>query len=766
MKHLILALTLLVSASSIQGQGRNELMGNKYFDEYSYDRAIRYLKTVKEKSIDINRKLAISYFKMEDFEQSEWYYTQVVNSNEVIVEDYFNYSQVLAMRENYPESVRWMTRYHERKSTLEGTTASIEADPEYYLDLIKEDNGYVVKNIEINSPEQEFGTNFYGDEIVFASSRTESKTIVRKWNWNQLAFLDIYKSELDTATLELGEPVAHHKKFNKKYHEGPATFNDAGDLMIFTSNNYQGRSSNDVVTLELFESRKEGEKWGKPIPFPFNSKEYSVGHGSLSKDGNTLYFVSDMPGSVGGTDIFRSHRKSNGEWGEPVHLDDEINTVGNEMFPFFHSDSVLFFASNGHPGLGGLDMFYIDVRELGINKVTNMNAPINSSRDDFAFIMNDDRTKGFFSSNRIGGMGNDDIYAFHREQSLKFNQLLRGKVIDEIGNIVPNVRVLLYDERGNVLSEVTTGDNGEYLFELKEGDSFALVGEKEGHSKGLNKIDTETYERDYVRDLMIRKPTDINSGMKPFDLEMSNLDIGDEKLVYKDFMAESPGLSLHSMIRDIRNGEPVPGSQISIYDKITGEETVLISPETGDNTWYLDTEKYANGRYSVKVLKEGYHPMEFDFDTPEELMGQHSFMAKLIPYLGPDEELDLDLAEVFDIGPIYFDLDKYSIREDARPELDKIVDLMKLYPDMVIDLTSHTDCRANKGYNSRLSDNRARSTAKYINQRVQGSDRITGTGLGEMNLVNDCECEGELKSDCSEEEHQRNRRTEFRIVKM
>ncbi len=740
------------------------MMGNKYFDEYSYDRAIRYLKTIKEKSVDVNRKLAISYFKVEDFAQSEWYYTQVVNSNEVIVEDYFNYSQVLAMQENYPESVRWMTLYHEKKSTEEGTTASVETNPEYYLDLIKEDNGYEVKNIQINSSEQEFGTSFYGEEIVFTSSRTEMQTVVRKWNWNQLAFLDIYKSELDTATYELSEPVAHHKKFNKKYHEGPATFNDDGDIMIFTANNYKGRSSNDVVTLELFESHKKGDTWGKPIALPFNNKEYSVGHGSLSKDGNTLYFVSDMPGSYGGTDIYRSERKENGGWGKPVHLGEEINTSGNEMFPFFHSDSVLFFASNGHPGLGGLDMFYIDTRRTGINRTTNMNAPINSSRDDFAFIMNDERTKGFFSSNRIGGMGNDDIYAFHREKPLRFNQLLRGKVIDEVGRIVPNVKVLLYDANGEVMDEIVTGEKGDYLFELKEGTTYSLVGEKEGHSRGLNKLETKGYEEDYTRDLMIRKPVDV--GTDPlFDLGVSNLDLGDDKLILKDFMEDSPGLSLHSMIRDIRDGEPIPGSQVSIYDKLTGEETVLISPETGDNTWYLDPEKYANGRYSIKILKEGYHPMEFNFDTPEDMMGQHSFMAKLIPFLGPNEKLDLDMAEVFNIGPIYFDLDKYDIREDARPELEKVIDLMMLYPEMVIELTSHTDCRANRGYNSRLSNNRARATAQYIQKEIQ-SDRITGSGLGELNLVNDCECEGEVVSDCSEEEHQRNRRTEFRIIRM
>jgi outer membrane protein OmpA-like peptidoglycan-associated protein len=147
-------------------------------------------------------------------------------------------------------------------------------------------------------------------------------------------------------------------------------------------------------------------------------------------------------------------------------------------------------------------------------------------------------------------------------------------------------------------------------------------------------------------------------------------------------------------------------------------------------------------------------------------MGQHIFMAKLIPYLRPQEELDLDLAEIFNLGPIYFDLDKYTIREDARPELDKVIELMRTYPDMVIDLSSHTDCRASKGYNDQLSNNRAIATAKYIRQGLNDDKRITGKGLGEMELVNGCECEGAVVSDCDEDEHQRNRRTEFRIVRM
>lgn len=761
---LTLALMLTVTIVSL-GQSRNENLGDKYFEEYSYDRAIRYFEAVKEKSTDVHRKLAMSYFNLNDFEQSEWYYTQVVNADDVMVEDYFNYSQVLAMRENYPESVRWMTRYHEQKSQ-DSRGQIVQANPMYYLDLVQKDNGYDIKNIQINSSDQEFGTNFYGEDIVFASTRSDVQTVVRKWNWNQLPFLDIYKATIDTATMELGEPEAHHRKFNKKYHEGPATFDEKGEIMVFTSNRYDGRSSNDVVTLELFEARKKNDGWSKPSPMPFNNREYSVGHGSLTADGNTLYFVSDMPGGAGGTDIYKVHRKDNGNWGEPIHMGNAINTEGNEMFPFFHQDSVLFFASNGHAGLGGLDMYFIDTRENGLNRSTNMNSPINSSRDDFAFILNEERTKGYFSSNRIGGMGDDDIYAFQREVPLKFNLLLRGKVIDEIGQVVPRVKVLLRDKSGNVIGEVMTGDKGDYLFEVKEDMDYDLVGEKEGHSKGLSQVATFEDKQDFIQDLMIRKPEDIDLSNRPSDILARDIIIDDETLVYRDFLADSPGLSLHSMVRNIMTGEPIKGSTIVIIDKITGEEQVLTSPETGDNTWYLDPKKYANGRFSIRVESVGHKPMEFDFDTPEDRMGQHSFMAKMIPILEPGERLEMDAAEVFKVGPIYFDLDKYAIRPDAQLELNKVVALMHKYPDMVIELSSHTDCRATKGYNNKLSNNRARATAKYIRERLEDGKRITGNGLGEMKLVNDCECEGEVISDCSEEEHQRNRRTEFTIVRM
>ena len=640
------------------------------------------------------------------------------------------------------------------------------ADPEFYQDLAKEQNGYSVSNLAINSDEQEFGTAFYKEHVVFVSSRVGMEAVVRRYNWNQKGFLDIFQAEIDTSDFTLSNPVRHHKKFNKKYHEGPASFNKDGNIMVFTRNNYSGRSAKDEINLELYESKFIDGKWQKPKSLPFNSKEYSVGHGTLTPDGNRLYFVSDMPGGYGGSDIYRSDRLETGEWGDPVRMENGINTEGNEMFPYMHQDTVLFFASNGHPGLGGLDVFYIDLRETGIQKVTNLSAPVNSSKDDFAFLIDEDRKKGFFSSNRTGGQGDDDIYAFTREEPLNFYQLLRGRVIDEIGQVVPNTKVLLRNTDGEVIAEAVADEDGKYKFLVEENKKYSLIGEKEGHSRGLGKFETDDATRDFSQDLMVVRSPEVFGLDDPFDMSADGLDMSDDKLVYKSIDPNPPGLSIHSRVLDIQTGRPIMDVQIALYDKLTGEETFMESPETGDNTWILDTELYGNKRYAVKVLKDGYQPMEFDFETPPEAMGQHAFMTKLIPILEEGEKLDVDIAEVFDVAPIYFDLDRSEIRADAKVELDKIVELMNAKPNLEIEFSSHTDCRASKTYNERLSKRRAYATARYIKKRITKPSRISGTGFGENELANKCECEDQVIVECSEEEHALNRRTEFHIVKM
>src|SRR5690606_5083746 len=209
----------------------------------------------------------------------------------------------------------------------------------------------------MNSTQQDFGAAFYKEQIVYTSSGGKPKAVKSVYNWNKKTFLDLYVADNDNGQLK--NPKSLHKKYNRKMHEGPASFTADGNTMAFTRNNYKSRSKDGVVHLEIYFAQKDAEgKWDNPVAFKLNNTEYSVGHPCLSADGNTMYFASEMPGGMGGVNLYRIRKNADGTWGEAENLGEHINTEGNEMFPFFHEEKGwLFFASNGHFGLGGLDIF-------------------------------------------------------------------------------------------------------------------------------------------------------------------------------------------------------------------------------------------------------------------------------------------------------------------------------------------------------------------------------------------------------------------------
>ncbi len=763
-KFYLLIIAILVQATSMaQTPERMRELADRYFDEYSYDRAISFYEEIGDKSTDIKRNLALSYLRMNNTNKAEEYLFDIVNSEETLPEDLFNYSQVLAMNKKYPESVKWMTVYHEQKSTDTRSIKTVE-QPEYYEEIQAEDAKFEIANLDINSPDEDFGATFYKDKVVFASSRTGVETVVRRWNWNQLAFLDMYVADRDSS-FALTHPKRHHKKFNKKFHEGPASFNGAGDVMVYTSNNYKRRSSKGEVNLELYETKFNGEKWSKPEALPWNDKEYSVGHASLTEDGNTMYFVSDMPGGYGGADIYKAYRNGDGTWGEAQRLDVQINTEGNEMFPFIQKDSVLFFASDGHLGAGGLDIFYIDFRDNGVYRAKNIKLPVNSSKDDFAFIMNNDRTKGYFSSNREGGKGDDDIYSFTLPSPMKFNKMLLGKITDQLGNELDNATIRLKID-GEVVEEYTTGENGEYVFEVSPDGNYDVVGSKDSYSVGANRVNLEEEEFEVVySDLMLNlSPKHVKHSHNEIDVYAGNIQYKDAGLIVEKYDAEPIGLSVLTAVANITNGEPISDAKITIVDKQTGESMVVYTPKEGEFLQSFDPDKKFEQRdYAITIERDGFKKLDYDYSPKLSPKGQYKSLAYMIPEDMPN---DLVMKDVFDINPIYFDLDKYDIRPDAAQELDRIVEIMNKMPNLEIELSSHTDCRSSRKYNKRLSNNRAVSTADYIKARISNPSRIYGEGKGEIQLVNDCECEGINYSSCPEDQHQQNRRTEFRIVKL
>jgi len=726
-KIIISIFALLISAFSF-AQSSKEIKGEKLYNAYSYSKAINKLEGLTDKSTKVIRELADSYFKVGNYSKSEEYYAQLSLSSDKQPNDVYNYAYVLLMNKKYKEGVKWMGIYSKLNTTDSRAIKTIN-NKIYYNNLLNDKGQFSIKNLDINTSAQEFSTSYYNKQIVFASTRVGVESIVRKWNWNRKSFLNLYHANPDNNN-ELSDVTKCRRKINRKYHDGPASFSADGKYMVFTRNNYTNTDADGVVRLELLSSEYVDGEWVNEKLLPYNNDNYSVGHGSLSADGKTLYFASDMPGGKGGVDIYMAHRNTDGSWGKAINLGDKINTEGNEMFPFIQADNeLLFFASNGLPGLGGLDNFVCLISEGAYGEPINMGTPVNTNMDDFAFILDDKQKAGYLSSNREGGKGDDDIYSFKLLKPFSFGKLIKGTATDKQNNILANTDVVLYDNNGKEIEKVTTTDNGKYKFEAEPDKNYKLLGKKTDYFNGNNTADTHTDDYIIIADLVLEK---------------------------------DPKMSLYCLITDKNTNSPLEGVNIILVNNLKNAQEEIITPISGDFLRQLP-EKRLNDRidYTLKLSKTGYVAKTVDYKKILDREGQYTIKEQLEPFV-----VGMDLTKVIKINPIYFDLDKYNIRPDAALELDKIVEIMNEYPNMVIELGSHTDCRASVEYNKTLSANRAKASANYIKSRIPNPKNIYGKGYGESQLVNECECEGNKVVPCTEEQHQQNRRTEFVIVKM
>ena len=703
---------------------------NNHYNNYSYTKVIEKLEGEKKQiNTDAQRKLADSYKITGNFAAADSVYSIIMQASDKTPQDIYAYAQILKMNAKYAEAQKQMDAYS-ALNAADSRTKLFNQNKTYTIDLLKDKGQFEVKNLAVNSTEQDFGVTYFKNEIVYTSSKHDINAAYRRWNGNNLPFLDLYSGKLE----ENGE-ITNSKKMsslNKKYHEGPASYNKTGNIIIYTQDNYQSKSSDGIRKLELMESTFKDGEWSEKIPFALNNKEYSVGHPSLSADGNTLYFASDMPGGIGGVDIYRVIRNADGTWGKAENLGEKINTEGNEMFPFVHESGMFFFSSDGRPGLGGLDVFVSQLKNNQFAKVINLGTPVNGSKDDFSFVLNESKTKGYFASNREGGKGDDDIYSFNLLKQFQFGKTIKGVALDKAGEILANVKVELVDNNGKLISTVVTDKNGAYSFDVENAGAYKLSGQKESYVSGKNNVSISEEQEFAEANVILEK---------------------------------DPGLSLVAIITDGVTKKALDGAKVTIlengnqpFDNFTtkadqGYRKTLPNNKVGDKL-----------NYKIKIEKSGYLTKEVDFNYLISKTGDINVHEALDITLSK-LEVGADLAKMIDIKPIYFDLGKYTIRKDAAVELDKIVKIMNEYPNMEVELGSHTDCRATTVFNEKLSGNRANASAEYIKKSITRPERISGKGYGESKLKNGCACEGAVKSTCSEEEHQQNRRTEFIILK-
>lgn len=636
--------------SSAQKSNDSKLIerANTFFNKMWYAEAAELyelaLKDKRNYSFENLSKVADSYYFISNMKKAYvWYDILYINyKDEMTADNYFKYAHTLKGASKYSKAKRLMRIYNkiENNESIDIDT-NTETHNEVVLDnIIKEDDKFIVKNLTVNSEYSDFSPMFYEtNKIVYSSAKDTSVFSTKKYKWTNQPFLDLYVSKINDESSDLKSSIKFSKQINSKYHEASVTFSSDNKTMYFTRNNYGKklkRDKNGINNLKIYTSKNVDNKWTEPIELPFNSDAYSTGHPALSSDGKLLYFVSDMPGTIGETDIFVVDVLENGAFSSPRNLGPEINTDKKEMFPFL-TDNKLYFSSNGHVGLGGLDIYEATYTKDGFKEVKNVGKPVNSNKDDFSFIIKEETQKGYFASNRFGGKGDDDIYSFERIGIEEINTSAISGVVTELitGDFMPKAMVMLLDENNIKLKEIETADDGSFVFE-------DLVGDK--------KYTIHTTKNEYVDDIQ---------NIKTLTKETATLDVALKKL----------------------------------------EELITIE----------------NG---IKKLKR---------------------------------------------NKIYFDFDKFTIRKDEAQELDKLVEVMNEYPEMVIKIESHTDSRGSKSYNRYLSDKRAKSSRDYIISKGINANRIeSAIGYGEDKLLN--ECDGSVR--CTKEQYELNRRSEFIIVKM
>ena len=466
-----------------------------YFDKMWYAEAAELYeqalsKGEKNYSFDIIQKAGDAHYFNTNMEKAYHWYNILYEKygKEMSADNIFKYAHSLKGTGKYARAKRLMRLYNRKmkdpNASMTDNLAEKALANEVVLDELRSTKqDFDVFNLAINSKYSEFSPMFHNNgQVVYASSNDTSIFTTRKYKWNNQPYLDLYVAKLNEESQELKDAIKFSKAVNTKYHEASVTFSPNNETMYFTRNNYGKKLKRDkkgVNHLKIYQSKKINGEWTEATEVSFNSDDYSTGHPALSPDGKLLYFVSDMPGSIGQTDIFVVDVLEGGQFSEPRNLGPGINTERKEMFPFVNNEKI-YFSSDGHVGLGGLDVFEAAFdEEGGFLEVKNLGKPINSNKDDFSYIVNEQNQKGFFASNRKGGKGDDDLYSFKRlkvEEVPENLNAIAGTVTELVtGELMPKTLVTLLDENNIKLKEMVADDDGNFLFEDLEGDTKYII---------------------------------------------------------------------------------------------------------------------------------------------------------------------------------------------------------------------------------------------------------------------------------------------------
>ena len=524
MKNLYITLSFVIASMTLSAQNTDTEKADKLFARFEYvDAANEYLKLAESKKADnyVYRQLAESYFNVFNTKEASRWYAKAVEEQQD-AETYYRYAQMLKAEGKYAESNAQMQKFASLAPN-DQRASEFKQDPNYLPKLKSQTKLFDEKSLDINSDKSDFGAVLTNDNtLYFATARNKAR---KNYGWNEEPFLDLYKSTYN-ADGTFSEPVAV-TEINTKFHDGPAAVSADGNTMYFASESFnEGDFEKDKAKklkygqVYLYKATKDGDKWTNIKALPFTSKTYSTSSPSLSKDGKTLYFSSNMPGSIGGNDVWKVAVNADGTFGTPENLGKSVNTEGNESFPFITDDNKLYFSSDGRKGFGALDVFVIDLNRK--SEAMNVGAPVNTAKDDFAFSFNTAKNIGFFSSNRTG---DDNIYLATPVCGVEVITLVRDA---RTGKTLADAKVSILDEKKNVIEAKITESNGEAFYSVDCNKAYAIQVTREGYESNTFPVaKTNGGMVNVAADLqpidVIVKPTEIVLNAIFFEYDKSNI---------------------------------------------------------------------------------------------------------------------------------------------------------------------------------------------------------------------------------------------------
>jgi len=697
-------------------------LADKYYQAFDYNMSGNIYRDIVSSAKYTNdtlalRRLAIGEMRLGKLLDSESYYNKLVKLNVANEADLITLAEVLKMQGRYTDALKIYERVISLNANNDIAKRYIE-NPDFATNLMRDSMIYSIRNSAINSAGSDFAPGFFiNNKIIFSSSRDDAAKAPRLYNRTEQPYLNIYTAEINSdSTLKNVGQIS--KTVNSRYHEGTMSYMAGNNTVYFTRNNYFNgtvrKAKNQRLKLAMYSAKYDATEntWSDLQAFPHNNQEYSVGHPTINPSLTKLYFVSDMPGGHGGTDIYYCDK--NGEsWATPVNAGPKINTSGDEMFPFMVNDTLMYFSSNGQITLGGLDVFYTN--PLNDSPVHNVGYPASTKADDFALVCYTDETAGFFSSTRKGSKGGDDIYEF---RIVPVDTVLVSGTAFDMATMtpIPGVVIKVPTEDGSTV-EVITDANGRYSLKAPYKKELVVEGTKKGYLSGTGS----------------GKPNPRSSHLERVDVKLQKFDaMSNGKVVYSE------------------NNSPAEGALVRLLEIISSDTTVIDSVFIGKKGMY-EFPLFAKKNYTVVVTQEGFARQTASFNTNNPADKNFTRDFKLFkPKVG----------EVVRLDNIYYDYNSAVIRSDAALELNKLVQILNDNPTMKIELSSHSDSRGGDKYNLDLSDKRAKAAVTYIISQGISSDRLYGKGYGELKILN--HCKNDVK--CTDEEHQFNRRTEFTIT--